>query len=273
MSNFSNFRQIWQHTRGFSRLKLSLAQASSSRPRFKWLCRALLAPASRSGMFWATYDTGYGEACASFRLGQIGSDIQGFVEVGIGNCYDLPKDFVPDLILDGGGNTGLFTLSALKRWPSARAIIFEPVPDNLARIQAHLEANHMQADLKPVCLGASEGIMKFYCREANQGSFSDDLPYTHVIDVQVISLRSYLPDDPAIKCLIKLDIEGAEMIVVPDIVHCLSPHTIVVGELHQRDVQQQKFRQEVLSASRQIKFFDEGTCAMFHIQADSAPVH
>lgn len=273
MSNFANFRQIWKHSRGFSRLKLAVAQASITRPALRPLCRAFLRLMARSGMFWATCDTGYGEVRSSFRLSQLESDVQGFLEVAIGDCYHLPQEFAPDLILDGGGNTGLFTINALRRWPSARAIIFEPVPDNIDRIQAHLKANGLQAELEPLCLGAAPGTMKFYCREANQGSFSDDLPYNREMDVQVTSLRPYLPTDPATKCLIKLDIEGAELSVTPDIVGALSENTIVVGELHQREVNQQHFKEEIIGANRQIEFFDEGTCAMFHIQSRNASFH
>ena len=216
-------------------------------------------------MFWAWYNTSAGTLRASFRLSQLQSDIQGFVEVGIGDCYHLPEDFSPDIIIDGGGNVGLFTLSALKKWPRATAVIFEPVPDNLDRIKAHLAANNLQADVKPFCLGACESEMTFYCREANQGNFSGDLPYTSTLDVRVTSLRPFLPADPKTKCLIKLDIEGAELEVLPDIIRQLSPNTLVVGELHDREAKQASFRETITEAGRQVQFFDEGTCAMFHL--------
>lgn len=270
MSNFSNARLIWNHSRGFSRLKLLAAQASVTRPMLKPLCLAFLKLVSQDGVFWAWYDTGSGELRASFRLGQLQSDIQGFVEVGIGDCYHVPDDFAPDLIIDGGGNVGLFTLSALKKWPGAKAIIFEPVPDNLERIKAHLAANGLQADINPFCLGSSESTMTFYCREANQGNFSDDLPYTSTLDVKVISLRPYLPTDPKTKCLIKLDIEGAELEVMPDILRRLSPSTLVVGELHHREAEQVSFRETIVEAGRQVQFFDEGTCAMFHLRTPAS---
>ena len=241
-----------------------------TRPAVKPLCLAFLKLVSQSGTFWAWYNAGSGDLRASFRLSQLQSDIQGFVEVGIGDCYHVPEEFDPDLIIDGGGNVGLFTLSALKKWPRAKAIIFEPVPDNLERIKAHLAANDLQAEINPFCLGSSESTMTFYCREANQGNFSDDLPYTSTLDVKVASLRPYLPSDPATKCLIKLDIEGAELEVMPDILRRLSPNTLVVGELHQREQEQAAFRETIVEAGRQIHFFDEGTCAMFHLRTPAS---
>ena len=75
----------------------------------------------------------------------------------------------------------------------------------------------------------------------------------------------YLPTDPETKCLIKLDIEGAEMEVLPDIIRQLSPNTLVVGELHDREANQDGFWEMVAKAGRQVEFFDEGTCAMFHL--------
>ena len=274
MSNLLNARLIWDHSRGFSRLKLLAAQASMTRPALRPLCLAFLKLVSQDGVFWARYDAGAGELRTSFRLSQLQSDIQGFVEVGAGDCYHLPKDFAPDVIIDGGGNVGLFTLSALKRWPAAKAIIFEPVPDNLERIKAHLEANDLQAEVNPFCLGSSESTMTFYCRDANQGNFSEDLPYTSTLNVRVTSLRPYMPTDPGARCLIKLDIEGAEMEVMPDIVERLSPSTIVVGELHNREATQSTFREMIIATGRQIEFFDEGTCATFHLRTPtSALIH
>ena len=270
MPAFSNARQIWSHTRGFDRWKLLLAQAAGTRPQIAPLCRALLNAVSKDGIFWASYSTGHGTIKSSFRLGQLQSDIQSCLEVGIGNCYKLPQELNPELILDCGGNVGLFTLCALTRWPDAQVTIFEPVPENIERIQAHLAANHRTAQLNPFCLGASGGTTKFYCREANQGSFSDDLPYTHAIDVQVASLRPFLPQDPETPCLIKVDIEGGELEVVPDVVSQLSPRTLVVGELHQREKEQAGFGRTVTEAGRRVEFFDEGTCAMFHIQTPLA---
>ncbi len=127
MSTLSNARNIWSHTRGFSRLKRLAAQASVTRPALAPLCRGFLRSVSRDGVFWATYETGYGKLQTSFRLSQLAFDLQSFKEVSIGDCYHLPNDFVPELIIDGG-NTGLFTLYALKRWPSARSIILSPFP-------------------------------------------------------------------------------------------------------------------------------------------------
>jgi len=148
------------------------------------------------------------------------------------------------------------------------------VPDNLERIKAHLKANGFQAEINPFCLGPSESTMTFYCREANQGNFSDDLPYTSTLDVRVTSLRPYLPADPGTNCLIKLDIEGTEMEVMPDIVGRLSPGTLVIGELHNREAKQSSFREMIVGAGRQVEFFDEGTCAMFHLRTPaSALIH
>ncbi len=148
------------------------------------------------------------------------------------------------------------------------------MPDNLERIKAHLKANGFQAEINPFCLGPSESTMTFYCREANQGNFSDDLPYTSTLDVRVTSLRPYLPADPGTNCLIKLDIEGTEMEVMPDIVGRLSPGTLVIGELHNREAKQSSFREMIVGAGRQVEFFDEGTCAMFHLRTPaSALIH
>ena len=130
---------------------------------------------------------------------------------------------------------GFFSLAAVSRWPTALVIAFEPVPSNLEAIKSHLEANHVEnlVRVEPVPLSGSDGNKRFFIREANQGSFSGDLPAEQAIDVKCRALAQYLPPDPELLKLIKLDIEGAEVEVLdPLFKNGGTKKTIVVLELH-----------------------------------------
>jgi FkbM family methyltransferase len=156
------------------------------------------------------------------------------MELAVGNLYRLEELPRPDLVIDGGANTGLFTLAAAARWPTARLRVCEPVPHNLAIVDEHLRINSVQADLLPVALGAAPGRAKFYCRQANQGSFDPHEPFHSVIEVPVATLSELCDNSTAGATVIKLDIEGAEVAVLSEFLQEPRRRTAVIGELHQQ---------------------------------------
>ena len=249
-------REIWKHSRGFDRLKLLAAASTATRPLLRPYAMAYLKSISEEGVFWAEYETAGHTVKASFRLSQLSSDIYILKEVGVGNCYHIPEEYEPDLIIDAGGNNGMFSLSALKRWPKAKLKIFEPVPENLERIHANLKANSMSAEVVPCCLGNKEATRTFYCREPGKGSFFTDLPYTDTMKVDVVRLSEYLENDPKLRTFIKLDIEGAELEVLEDILQKPRQNTFIVGELHHHKVVKERFLSLLGKAHFTTKFFD-----------------
>ncbi|MEU9092899.1 FkbM family methyltransferase [Streptomyces sp. NPDC048428] len=71
------------------------------------------------------------------------------------DTYDL--DGLPDapVIVDAGANIGLFTLFVKRRYPAARVIAFEPVPDNIRVLKKNLRLHGIHdVTVHPVCLGA-----------------------------------------------------------------------------------------------------------------------
>src|SRR5262245_22947652 len=167
---FQQARRILRHISGSSCLKLLVATASYSRPFLAGPCSWLLRRFARDGKLEITYRTNGQSRHIFLRTSQLRSDLYSALELAVGNCYRMDTLPEPEIIIDGGGNTGLFTLAAAARWPLARAIICEPVPDNLAVLREHLNLNHLSAEVLPICLGATSGHARFYCREANEGS-------------------------------------------------------------------------------------------------------
>ncbi len=146
--------------------------------------------------------------------------------------YPIDTGFAPDLIIDGGGNTGLFTLLAAATFPTAKIVVCEPVPRNLLQIGKHLRMNRVTASVMPVCIGGSERTIPFYVREANQGSFDPGIPYRSQIDVGVVTLASLVRGCEAKRILIKLDIEGMEVEALESFVPDETRPVLVVGEVH-----------------------------------------
>jgi FkbM family methyltransferase len=215
-----------------STFKMLVMTAAGSRPRYRKICIALLSPFRRHGEVAIGYSCNGRRFVARVRIADLESDWMSVMEIGVRKIYPVDAGFMPDLVIDGGGNTGLFTLYASAVYPSARIIVCEPVPRNLAQIEKHLRINHVTAEVQPVCIGGSERKIPFYVREANQGSFDPGLPYRSQIDVDVVTLASLVLGRNAKQILIKLDIEGMEVEALESFVVEETRPILVVGEVH-----------------------------------------
>jgi FkbM family methyltransferase len=212
--------------------KLLVMAAACSRPRYRDLCIALLRPFTRDGEVAIRYTCNGRRYVARVRIAELESDWLSVHEIAIRKIYPIEAGFAPDLVIDGGGNTGLYTLFASAVYPAAQIVICEPVPQNLVQIEKHLRMNDVTAEVRPVCIGGSERRIPFYVREANQGSFDAGLPYRSRIDVEVVTLASLVRGRNAKRILIKLDIEGMEVEALESFVRDEKRPVFVVGEVH-----------------------------------------
>jgi len=236
---FPNVKKILKMGHPLSSYKLLLIAASSSRPRLRGLCRGLLQPFISNDEVPLRYRC-YNRSLRMFlRMSELESDLLGMLELGISDTYDLDSviGFRPDLVVDGGGNIGLFTLRAATAAASlggspARFVVFEPLPRNAGQIQRHLEINKVQAELMRGCLGGSRRSVPFYCREAIHSSFDPSKPYTSVMEMPVYTLQDAIEHGPSSRILIKLDIEGMEIEVLSAFVPSEKRAVYIVGELH-----------------------------------------
>jgi FkbM family methyltransferase len=147
------------------------------------------------------------------------SDYQGICELILFNCYTMPLKFQPEIIVDGGGNTGLFTLLANRFYPECPILLFEPLESNLKIIGEHLALNKAKCISYKGIITDQDGEFPFYIREANTSSFDSSDPYTDVIYVKSFNLYDQLNTYSFNKALIKLDIEGAEVQVIPELLN------------------------------------------------------
>jgi FkbM family methyltransferase len=151
-------------------------------------------------------------------------DVDIFEEIFRDDEYEPPPEALaalereggPRLIADLGGNVGLFGLFALRRFPSARVVSYEPDPDNLPLLRrCHEEwVERDRWELREVAAGNEPGALPFVSgmqAESRRPVFSerdrDDLIEVPMVDV--------LPD-LADADLIKIDIEGGEWPILQD---------------------------------------------------------
>jgi FkbM family methyltransferase len=219
---FSNVKKSLHIGSPLSTLKLSLIVALYSRPKFKAVAYALLQPFIHKGEISIRYRC-YERFYKSFlRTSDLQADYLSTRELCVIDSYHLDRNFKPDLVIDGGGNIGLFSLRAAATYPSVQITICEPLPRNIEQIQKHLDLNGVKAEILPNCLGGTRRTIPFYGTD----------PYERIMDVPVIMLVDAIGSSPAQKILIKLDIEGMEVEALTAYVPTEQRAVYVVGELH-----------------------------------------
>jgi len=141
-------------------------------------------------------------------------------------CYRLKKSGVnPSTIFDVGANIGQFAVAARSQFPNALIHSFEPVPSSA--IQLHkAAARHGQIEVHQLALSESAGKAEFHITSQTQSSSLLRLSklhreiYPHVSETETISVTLSTIEDqiksltPKGACLLKLDVQGAEMLAL-----------------------------------------------------------
>lgn len=157
-----------------------------------------------------------------------------FEELVIDRTWNLDMvPFEPDTIIDAGSHIGLFASLAGSRFRSAKLICIEPDKENLKWLKHNLALNHIEAQV-------IEGVVLDHDGEA---SFQPGLSYGgKVIDkgqssdsisqVRCVSLDRILVEAKPKRLLLKMDIEGAEDIVLPYVLKTLLAPCFLFLETH-----------------------------------------
>src|SRR5262245_51120210 len=153
-----------------------------------------------------------------------------FEEIFAKASYLFHSDTDRPLIFDCGSNIGMSVLFFKKLYPAARITAFEPDPRTLSALNENIRDNGLtDVAAHQVALGSRDGIVDFY-RDENENSSSPLMSVNRErlagsrwqpvlrarhIQVQARRLSTFIESDID---LLKIDVEGAELEIMQDLV-------------------------------------------------------
>jgi FkbM family methyltransferase len=157
-----------------------------------------------------------------FVVPDIASFLNQLQDIFVYSAYELPPGVKEPVIYDCGANVGVSALYFSLAHPGARILAFEADPDIVPLLRRNLDANGA-ADVQIIdkSVWTEEGTIRFYSEGADAGSCFGK---GESIAVPSLRLADMLAREARVD-LLKLDIEGAEQHVLPDL----------AGQLHRVD--------------------------------------
>jgi FkbM family methyltransferase len=137
------------------------------------------------------------------------------------------------VIYDVGAFSGVYSLSAAVQNPKSAIVAFEAVRRTYARLLLNIQTNQLTKAIQPVNLAVSdkEDIVTFYQYRAENilgngaSMMVKNIPVTNSDEkVNTVSLDGFIGQGNPVPDLIKIDVEGAEEMVVNGMGDLLSEH-------------------------------------------------
>jgi len=157
-------------------------------------------------------------------------------DIFVKRCLDFQAATDAPRILDCGANVGLASLYFRHRYPRARITAYEADPNLAAMLDANLKTNGAaDAEVVHAALWTANGELTFRCEGSDSGMIGS-LPGAidgRAIVVRSRRLRDLLEAEPI--DLLKLDIEGAEDLVLADCEPVLHRVRAMIMDLHEFD--------------------------------------
>jgi FkbM family methyltransferase len=146
------------------------------------------------------------------------------------------------LFVDVGANVGLYTIWALDR--GAEVLAVEPDRRSLQRLEENLALNGYRAEVAPVAVGEAEGSLRMTDDLDQQNHLVLD-PAATATGGAVVPVRTLddLVGDRTVDGL-KVDVEGAELLVLRGATRLLSEQRIRLAQLEWNDASQDLLGQD-----------------------------
>jgi FkbM family methyltransferase len=184
-----------------------------------------------------TFDVGVhvGALKPSLRLRDSGGDVFIFHEVLRDQVYQVRAEWFscsPRVIVDLGANVGLTSLALAGQFPGARLVAVEPLPANAALLRHNLLCLGDRAHVWEAAVADRAGTLRLSVATEN---YNASLVRTtdEGVDVRVVTMDGVLSEEGIEQIdVLKIDIEGAERMLLADSPAWLMRVKVILIELH-----------------------------------------
>jgi len=152
-----------------------------------------------------------------------------YEEIFVSKGYDLSLvGFEPQHVVDCGGHVGMFSLLASATFPKAKVVVFEPNPDNFARLRENCTINRLEWDCRLGAVGAKAGERYLNIFNSHHAVLSAE----RGVPTKVFELAGFIRGLAATSLVLKIDVEGEERSMWGGLIPILPPQTVVFFETH-----------------------------------------
>lgn len=144
-----------------------------------------------------------------------------------------------DVFLDIGANLGWYSLVLGRNCPGSRIFAFEPIPSTVAALEKNIRLNALQ-NVEPICMGMFNKEDELSFLYAPDVSGATSLKVTgqtrgrtsiQSVTCRTTTLDSFCAERDIVPTLLKIDVEGAELMVVQGGGETLQHTPIILMEL------------------------------------------
>ena len=159
--------------------------------------------------------------------------LSGWREIFVSGLYEVkcPGDSRLPLLIDAGANIGLVPMFWSTRFSHFRYVGFEPDPFVAQICRANLKAWGCGGTLHELALAGVAGRRGFLRDRADAGALISGVPEAEPFEVTTVRLSGFITEPVD---LLKIDIEGAEYEVLPEIESRLGWVRNLFVEIHSR---------------------------------------
>lgn len=159
--------------------------------------------------------------------GDVASFFENFVEAH----DEAATNGVSGIMLDAGAHIGCYSVAFHDRSPATEIIALEPEPVNAKILRDNFSLNHINGQIIEAALWRESTTLQFQHGQSNAGHISSILEGTSV-SVRAVTFAEALGDRLPELTALKIDIEGAETEVLPELLAAIKHPCRLLVEIH-----------------------------------------
>ncbi|HEY1793411.1 MAG TPA: FkbM family methyltransferase [Opitutaceae bacterium] len=158
-----------------------------------------------------------------------------FIELFMEQIYDLScVPFAPSLVADCGAYCGYFSTMAAGRFLGARIVCFEANPVQVAVVRKQLDLLEGRVELMAAAAYVRAGTITF-AGSGTGGGVVDGGAAQGSVEVPCVDLAAWLSGAAPESLVLKMDVEGAEDVLLPRVLPALPRRCVLFLETHHPD--------------------------------------